>query len=180
MTSCDEQDFLVVSALGEVETAGTLSVGCGLGSNEEPKRGSKRTANIDGRMYVGNGFEEAWTGRLDVDGLPALDVDVVDSELEKGQAAVHRVVGVLAEESLGSDTNLKHDGTDDLPVSDLDKANDVYGRPQHPRQIQEVAGLRTQILPDGAELGLFVWEATGKFWSKGRVQNLSGRDRSGA
>ena len=90
MTSCDEQDFLVVSALGEVETAGTLSVGCGLGSNEEPKRGSKRTANIDGRMYVGNGFEEAWTGRLDVDGLPALDVDVVDSELEKGQAAVHR------------------------------------------------------------------------------------------
>ena len=55
---------------------------------------------------------------------------------------MRRVVGVLAEESLWSDTNLKHDGTDDLPVSDLDKANDVYGHPQHLRQIQEFAGLQ--------------------------------------
>src|SRR5258708_14056939 len=46
--SCDEQDLLAVTAFGKVETPGTLSVRCGLGSDEEPERRSKRTANVDG------------------------------------------------------------------------------------------------------------------------------------
>jgi len=55
-------------------------------------------------------------------------------------------------QSLGSDTNPKYDRTNGLSLSDLDKANDVYGCPQDPHGIQEVANLRTQVLPDGVEL----------------------------
>jgi hypothetical protein len=42
-----EQDLLAVAAFGEIETAGTLGVRCGLGSDGEPERRSKRTANVD-------------------------------------------------------------------------------------------------------------------------------------
>jgi hypothetical protein len=62
-------------------------------------------------------------------------------------------VGVLAEECLGKDTNLKYDGTDGLSLSVLDKANDIYGRLTNTGGIQEVANLQTQVLPDGAECG---------------------------
>jgi hypothetical protein len=43
MASCDEQDLLVVTTFGKVETPGTLSVRSGLGSDDEPERRSKRT-----------------------------------------------------------------------------------------------------------------------------------------
>src|SRR5258708_21159811 len=63
-------------------------------------------------------------------------LDVVDSELlEKVQAAVRHGVGILTGECLGSDTNPKHDGADGLSLSNLDKANEVYGRPPNPHGI---------------------------------------------
>jgi hypothetical protein len=76
-----------------------------------------------------NGVKEVWTSRASVEGLPELDFDVSNSErLENAQAAEFRVVSVLAEESLGKDTNPKYNGTEGLCFSDLDKVNDVYGR----------------------------------------------------
>jgi hypothetical protein len=66
-------------------------------------------------------------------------------------------VGLLAEESLGSDTNPKDDGTDGFSLSDLDKANDVYGRPEDPLGIQELANLGTQLLSDNVKLMAEDW-----------------------
>ena len=60
--------------------------------------------------------------------------------------------GALKEESLRSDANPKDDGTDSFSLSDLDKANDVYGRPEDPLGIQELANLGTQLLPDNVKL----------------------------
>src|SRR5258708_13832797 len=115
--SCDEEGLLAVAGFGEVETGGSLSVRCGLNSDEERECRSKRTVNVDGWVKVGNGLEEAWTGRPGVDGLPELDLDVVDSELlEKVQAAMHCGVGILTGECLESDTNAKHDGADGLSL----------------------------------------------------------------
>ena len=76
-----EQDLLAVAAFGEIETASTLGMRSGLGSDGEPEHRSKRTANIDSWVQVGNGFEEGWTGRLGVDGLPILNLDVSDTKL---------------------------------------------------------------------------------------------------
>jgi hypothetical protein len=56
-------------------------VKCGLGCDGEPERRSKRTANVDGWVKFGNGFEEIWTSRPGVDRLPKLDLDVGDVEL---------------------------------------------------------------------------------------------------
>lgn len=68
-------------------------------------------------------------------------------------------VGVLAAESPGSNTNPKYDGTDDLFLifDQIGKANDVYGRPRDPHGIQEVANLRTQVLPDSVEFVAEDW-----------------------
>ena len=68
-------------------------------------------------------------------------------------------MGVLAEESLWSDANPKDDGTDSvpLPLSDPDKANDVYGRPEDPLGIQELANLGTQLLSDNVKLMAEDW-----------------------
>lgn len=58
---------------------------CGLGSNGEPKRRSKRTAKFDGwipnQIRIKNGFEEFWSGGPVVDGLPLLDLDVSDVKI---------------------------------------------------------------------------------------------------
>jgi hypothetical protein len=139
MASRDEQDLLAVFALGEVPSAW----GVAWAAMKSPSAGVRgpQTSTVGCMSKTG----EARTGRPDVDGLPALDVDVVDSELlEKGQAAVHRVVGVLSKESRERQQWKVRRNRQPPP-----KVNDVYGRPQHPRRIQKVANIRTQVLPDG-------------------------------
>jgi hypothetical protein len=81
MAGRGEQDLLAVVAFGEVETPGTLSMRCGLGSDGDPKCKSKRIANVDGWVRVPNGFGEVWTDRPGVDGLPAFGFNVGDVEL---------------------------------------------------------------------------------------------------
>lgn len=48
MAGRDEQDLLAVAAFGEVMTSGTLGLRCGLDSDGDPERRSKRTTNVDG------------------------------------------------------------------------------------------------------------------------------------
>ncbi len=127
MASCDEQDLLAVAAFGEVETRSTLSVRCGLNSDEEPECRSKRTVNVDGWVKVGNGLE--------MDSRNSTWMSLIPNFSRRSRQPC-TVVWASSPESVSRATPMQSTTGPTASLSDLDKANDVYGRPPDPHGIQ--------------------------------------------
>ena len=72
-----------------------------------PEDRNKSSTNVNSWVQIGNRFQEAWAGRLGIDGTPEFHFDVGHAELlEKTQAAVRRGTGVLAREYLMTDVQM--------------------------------------------------------------------------